>query len=174
MLELEDLSPTTKAVGLLVVRAAALEATLVELIIRIAEDTPGKNPDKERAKFTGKSGRAITEELRRLGRGDVADAYFAIAEQRNHLVHGNGWELPGVGYHVKHSPPPQCGVPRLRERVWEVSEILELSRLAIELERLLQLEVCSGSRIPEVYTVTGPIIDPWVPPQVTLPKPRVS
>lgn len=173
MIELDDFSPTTKALGLLVVRVAALETTLVELIVRIAEDTPGKNPEKERGKFTGTSGKAVVEELRRLGRGDVADAYSAIAEQRNHLVHGNGWDLSDVGYHVKHSPRPQDGVTRLRERVWEAHKIVELSRLAIELERSLQREVRKDGRTPDAYTVTGPIIDPWMPPRVQLPKPRV-
>jgi hypothetical protein len=174
MIELDDLSPMTKALGLLVVRVAALETTLVELIVRIAPDTSGRTPDEQRARFTGRSGTAIVKELRRLGRGDVADAYLAIAEQRNHLVHGNGWELPDVGYHVKHSPPAQEGVVRLRERVWEVSEVVNLSRLAIELEKSLKREVREGGRLPNAYTVTGPIDDPWVPPEVKLPKPRMS
>lgn len=166
MKDLDNLSETTKALGLLVVRVGALETTLVELVVRIAADD-----DRARAKFTGKSGRAVVEELRRIGRADVADAYAAIAEQRNHLVHGNGWDLPDVGYHVKHSPPPKKGeAPQLRERIWEVRDIIELSLLAITLEKQLQAEVREGGNLPDAYMVTGPIRDPWNPPQVSLPR----
>lgn len=169
MSDLDDLSETAKALGLLVVRVAMLEVTLVELIVRVAEDTD-EDADQARSKFTGKSGKAVVEELRRLGRADVADAYAAIAEQRNHLVHGNGWELHDVGYHVKHSPPAKKGdAPQLRERVWKVREIVDLSVSAITLEKSLQSKIRVGGNLPDAYMVTGPIRDPWVPPQIKLP-----
>ncbi|MEH0109865.1 hypothetical protein V6N00_09110 [Tersicoccus sp. MR15.9] len=169
MSELDDVSETTKALGLLVVRAAMLETTLVELIVRIRTDAGG-DAGQVRAKFTGKSGQSVVEELRRLGRAEVADAYAAIAEQRNHLVHGNGLELRDVGYHVKHSPPAKKGdAPQLRERVWKVREIVDLSVIAIAFEEALQGEVRAGGNLPDAYMVTGPIRGPWVPPQIKLP-----
>jgi len=175
MRDLDRITPTVTALGLLVVRVAMLETTLVELIVRIADDTPGADAAAERTKFTGCSGSDLIKKLRRLGRDDVADPYDAIAEQRNHLVHGNGWDLPDVGYHVvqarrSQSLQGQQVAQPPREKVWQASEIEALSLQAIEFEHIVRAEVRQGRRLPSAYMVSGPPDDPWTPPRVTLPS----
>jgi len=157
------------AIGLLVVRTAFLETTLVELVVRLAEEA-GEDYEAARVKFTGKSGMPLVEELRNRDRHDVADPYEVLAEQRNHLVHGNGWHIPDAGYHVVQAPPSRRGISRpLREKLWQVDEIEALSLAVIRLEKVAQAEVRRGGRLPAAYTVTGPIRDPWVPGSAEIP-----
>lgn len=169
MNESEQPSSLVHALGLLVIRTALLETTLIELVVLLAEEA-GEDPTAARAAFTGKSGKPLVDELRKRGRDEVADPYETLAEQRNHLVHGNGWELPDVGYHVVHAPPQKKGGPHtLREKVWQVDEIDALSLDVIRFEKVIQAEVRHGGRFPEAYSVTGPIRDPWVPSRAVIP-----
>lgn len=169
----DDTDRLARALGLLVVRAAALETTLVELIVRLVENTSENEDGQTRMKFTGKSGKSLVEKLRCLGRDEIANPYEALADQRNHLVHGNGWYFPEVGYHVVQAQHSRKGVAQKpRQKVWQVEEIEALSLEMITLEKLVQGEVRQGDHLPDVYMVTGPIQDPWVPNPATLPKPE--
>lgn len=167
----DDTDRLARALGLLVIRAAALETTLVELIVRLVENTSDEECGQARMKFTGKSGKPLVKELRLLGRDEIADPYEALADQRNHLVHGNGWHLPEVGYQVVQAQQSRKGTAQKpRQKVWQVKEIEALSLQMITLEKQVQAEVRQDDHLPDVYMVTGPIKEPWVPTPATLPK----
>ena len=57
----------------------------------------------------------------------------------------------------------------MREKLWQADEIEHLSLAVIRLEKVVQAEVRRGGRLPDAYTVTGPIRDPWVPGSAEIP-----
>lgn len=78
------------ALGRLMIIAADLERALADYCVRLDVDE-GKDKVAAQLVVDGQSGTRLVQALRERGQTVVADYYKAVAQDRNHLVHGAVW-----------------------------------------------------------------------------------
>jgi len=88
--ELDSSSDYASALGRLMIIAADLERALADYCVRLDVDE-GKDAVAAQLVVDGQSGIRLVKALRKRGQSVVADYYKAVAEDRNHLVHGAVW-----------------------------------------------------------------------------------
>lgn len=142
------------ALGRLVGRASYLERVIGAWI-----DGELEQKGHASGNWCGRSGKPVTKKLNQLGRTAWADDYHHLSQYRNHLVHGTGMDLPGIGYHVVPVAPDGAS----SERLWQLSEIDDVSAQMGDLLRDVRTEIDGAEMTIPGDSVTGPIAHPWRP-----------
>lgn len=150
-----DSEPYVMALGSMVMMAASLEKVVAEYLVCLAVDA-GESAEAERDAYLGESGQMLTKRLRHRGRGELADHLDALFGDRNHLVHGEAWILPGNEGADWKLYSRKKGAAMV-QAVWTPAQILGLRDDCAKLAGRLfhQVSRHNNGGMPEAFTLVG-------------------
>lgn len=145
-----------EAIGTAIVKSSDLEVCVAEFAIhRLIES--GVSESDARDTVSGKSGKALRDQLVSLREAAIGDRCLALCQERNQVVHGVWWDIFDDGTAVVvRQPTKKKGAP-LGEPIseeWDRDRLRDLAARSRDLEHELMNELYSAGRVPQSFMIT--------------------